>query len=190
MNDPDLLTVPADRSATPIILFGLDDKSKRHASSFSADLSAAAQKASGLMGMVALPVTTPDLAALAGTLPEGKVFESGRAFVPFVKQPLFDKLAAHLPDRSVLTSLRAAASAVNADNRDTARVVTYPKDWSVIAVGNLVLADETEGWWEAIVEAVTGSTLTLSWRDWPDEPRFQRTRDQVALLPVPQSNAN
>ena len=190
MTEPDLLTVPVDRTATPVILFGLDDKDKRHASYFDADLGSQAFDAAAKMGMVALPVNHPDLAALGGQLPKGKIFESGRAFVPFVKEPLFNQLAAHLPKGTDLVAMRSAASSASGDESKSERVVSYPKDWSVLAVGNMVLADETEGWWEAIVEAVTGSTLTLSWRDWPGEPRFQRARDKVALLPPPKSAAN
>ena len=40
------------------------------------------------------------------------------------------------------------------------------------------------------MEAVTGEMLTLLWRDWPEEEKFVRQRDQVGLLPTPRSTAN
>jgi hypothetical protein len=180
-------TIP---SAT--ILLGLDDKDKRHASFFTADQAEEAVHAATKMGMAALPVTDDELSALATKLPKGKIFGSGKAFVPFVGEALFERLAAHLPDPSVLPSLRAAANAAEAASEPVAKVYNQPKDWGVIAVGDLVLASDGpgEGWWEAVVQAVTGEMFTLLWRDWPDEfPKFVRTRDQIGLLPQSKSNA-
>lgn len=193
MTTLDLLSGPAASATAPAtILFGLDDKRKNHASWFTAEESDDALKAATLMGMVTLPVTTRELTALASDLPHGKIFGSGKAFVPFVKGPLFDKLVANLPDGSDLAQLRASAAAAEVANQPAAKTYTIPKDRSVLAVGNLVLASEGEGhgWWEAVVEAVTGEMVTLSWRDWADEPRFVRQRDQIGLLPVPKSTAN
>jgi hypothetical protein len=44
------------------------------------------------MNMRAVPVETDDLRQLAGALPRGRVFSSGRAFTPFVKGKLYDRL--------------------------------------------------------------------------------------------------
>ncbi len=49
------------------------------------------------MGMSAVQVATDELRGLAGQLPHGRVFSSGRAFVPFVKGSLYDQLATHAP---------------------------------------------------------------------------------------------
>jgi len=61
-----------------------------------------------------------------------------------------------------------------------------------MAVGSRVLAqdDPDDGWWEAIVQHVhEGGTqgqpcsmLTLMWEAFPDDGRFVRRFDQVALL--------
>jgi hypothetical protein len=195
MTQPDLLSPPpaANAATSATILLGLDDKDKRHASFFTADQAAEAALAATKMGMATLPVTDGELSALATKLPQGKIFGSGKAFVPFVGEALFEKLAAHLPDRSILPSLRAAANAAEAVSDPAAKVYNQPKDWDVIAVGDLVLASDGpgEGWWEAVVQAVTGELFTLLWRDWPDEfPKFVRTRDQIGLLPQPKSKAN
>lgn len=64
-----------------------------------------------------------------------------------------------------------------------------PTSWKEIATGQLVVAaesDPTDGYWEALVEAVDGDALTLRWRDYPVLPRAKRHRQAVALLcPIP-----
>jgi hypothetical protein len=79
-----------------LIVFGKDDADKPHASAFESADARLARKAAELMGMYALPVETEGLRALASQLPEGRVFASGKAFVPFVKASLFDELLPHL----------------------------------------------------------------------------------------------
>jgi hypothetical protein len=167
------------------ILLGLDDKQKRHASYFVEDEADRAAAAAQVMGMVSLPVTDTELTDLALQLPRGKIFGSGKAFVPFVGEKLFERLSARLPDPTVLKTLRAAAKAAEEETAaSTAIVPTLPRDWDTLKVGDLVLATEgeQEGWWEAVVKNVVGEMFTLQWRDWQDEPVFVRKRDQVALM--------
>jgi len=68
-----------------------------------------------------------------------------------------------------------------------------PKDWSELAVGQLVIAQENDaadGYWEALIDKIDGDTLTLHWRDFPALPKFKRPRHAVALLnPVPPTQA-
>ena len=51
-----------------------------------------------------------------------------------------------------------------------------PTSWDDIAVGHLVIAQESldDGWWEAIVLARDGDMLTLKWRDYPWQPNVLR----------------
>lgn len=64
-----------------------------------------------------------------------------------------------------------------------------PIDWRRSAVGQLVIAQEDNpenGWWEAIVAEINGDTLTLRWRDYQKQPKFNRSRHAVAMLnPTP-----
>ena len=46
------------------------------------------------MGLRLLPVRTDTERALAAKVPKGRVFASGRAFVPFIKASLFTELQA------------------------------------------------------------------------------------------------
>ena len=77
-----------------VVVFGRDDAGRPHASAFDATTAELAEKAAGLMGMRVLRLETDEQRALAAKLPRGRVFESGRAFVPFVKRPIFESLAA------------------------------------------------------------------------------------------------
>ena len=77
-----------------VVVFGRDDAGQPHASAFDATTAELAEKAAGLMGMRVLRLDTDEQRAVAAKLPRGRVFESGRAFVPFVKKPIFESLAA------------------------------------------------------------------------------------------------
>jgi hypothetical protein len=81
-------------SSDVLIVFGLDHARKPHASRFKPDEASLAEKAAGLMGMRLLRTTTDEQRALAAKLPRGRVFKSGKAFVPFVKPRLYESLAA------------------------------------------------------------------------------------------------
>ena len=53
-----------------------------------------ATKAAELMGLRLLPIRTDTERALAAKVPRGRVFATGRAFVPFIKAALLTELQA------------------------------------------------------------------------------------------------
>ncbi|TNM66217.1 hypothetical protein [Aliirhizobium smilacinae] len=173
-----------------VILVGLDDQNKPHASWFEAEQADAAAVAADLMGFALVDISNDELAAIASVLPKGKLFESGKAFVPFVKRSVYDQLAAHL-DEDYLTNAagRVAAAQAAANSYAVAKKVEIPprlpEDWSKLMIGDLVLAteDPTEGWFEAIiVEAVGSDKYRLRWKDYPDLPTFTCNVVDLALL--------
>lgn len=182
----------ANPAAPVLVVFGRDEAGKAHAAFFDQSEAALAEKAADLMNQRVLRVRTDEHRALAAQLPHGRVFASGRAFVPFVKASLFLALQ---------TAAQAAAGAnggrMSADSGEAEPVLTpepprspvspkgkAPCGWADIAVGSLVLASEGpgEGWWESVVLAEEAEVFTLKWRDYPDLPRFVRRRWQLALL--------
>lgn len=194
-----LSLAPLSPAVSPaLILLGRDDSGKAHASWFDGEDAVSAKDAAKLMGMAALPVEGDELRDLAIRLPKGKLFTSGRAFVPFVKGETFERLLNHLPEplktRPVMIARPAKASGketgVNASADATKPVPerptpTRPEDWSKIVVGSLVLACEgkDEGFFEArVVEVIGEGVYRLSWRDWLDYPPFTRKAEQIALL--------
>lgn len=107
--------IPAAPRVTRFIVLGRDEGGKAHASWFDEYDRPAAERAAALMGMHGLIVDDDGLAAIAQRLPRGKLFASGRAFVPFVKGSTFDQLAARLPLCAVTRPVRAAAVSVEGD---------------------------------------------------------------------------
>jgi hypothetical protein len=185
----------AQHDATPaLIVMGLDDTRKPHASTFDEESAELATKAAGLMGMRVVPLDTAELQALAAKLPRGRVFASGRAFVPFVRAGLYQSIAAAagLPPKG--PKLACTASAGSPEGHGGAGAgsgagrmaqVKLPGGWGDIGVGGVVLATTgpDEGWYEAEVVEIHDDLLTLTWCSWPEEPQFLRKMSQVGLLP-------
>lgn len=182
--------LPDDESeiSPALIMVGLDDKGRPHASWFAADQADAAATAAELMEMALIEVAG-DLAAVAAALPQGKLFESGKAFVPFVKRSTYELLTAHLSDEYLTAAAQRVDAAASADyskaSKGEVALRSYPEHWSKIAVGDIVLASEghDDGWWEATVAAEQGDgNYLLRWTDWPELDQFGRHVTQLALL--------
>lgn len=170
----------------PVIILGRDDGGKAHASFFPATDAQSASRAASLMGMLALKADNDSVRSLLPKLPKGKLFDSGKAFVPFVKQDLYKQIAAHLPEaeRAKAEEMRAAPEADSAQQHPV-KPNNLPEDWSKIAVGSLVLATDNplEGWYEAtVIEMKADDVLRLRWRHYLDLPPFNRRLEDVALL--------
>jgi hypothetical protein len=197
---PITLAQPSDTDPA-IIIFGTDDSGKPHASTFNIDQRHDAIKAAGLMGFRALAVDGETLIALAAKIPAGKVFSSGKGFVPFVKREVgaqLDQFATDHPDQLITVPASvedASSSPADSDASNTGDVTAagaQPKDWTDIKVGSRVLAvdDPEDGWWVAIVQHVHESgtqghrmaMLTLEWEVFPDDAAFTRRFDRVALI--------
>lgn len=205
---------PAAAASLPVAVFGLDDLGKAHASRFTAAEAELATKAAGLMGMHVLALASPDCGDLAERLPAGRIFEkSGKAFVPFVARPMFDRLATlggiplpppgakaeRAPKPHKAAGAAKAGAEASGDTKPARAVAVKPApqvpaaatsvalSWNDIAAGSLVLATTggpAEGWFEAVVqEAKPDQLFVLRWRDF-DEPLFLRRVNQLALLPV------
>ncbi|MBW9090042.1 hypothetical protein JNB91_19725 [Rhizobium wenxiniae] len=183
------LVAESGTRAPAFIMVGLDDKGKPHASWFAADHADAAAAAAELMGM-ALVEVADDLAAIAVTLPQGKLFESGKAFVPFVKRSTYDVLAAHLSDDYLTAAAQRVhdAAGASADYAEASKGEAPPRklfDWRKIAVGDVVLASDgpSEGWYECkVIKVQADSHYLLQWRDWPEVESFTRYVTDIGLL--------
>lgn len=192
---------PNEVAPAALVLFGLDDRGKAHAAWFAEDHAEAGTVAAEAMSMFALPVEDDAMRALAGQVPQGKIFTSGKAFVPFVKASLFDALVAHLPEdqreearqpvrasggKAAGNSYAVASGAADVRGAGAATVQhDFPSDWSKIKVGSVVLASEgrEDGWYEAdVLEVLPNDRYALRWHDWTDLPKFERALTQIALL--------
>ncbi|MCJ2128687.1 hypothetical protein [Methylobacterium sp. E-045] len=181
-----------------LILFGRDERHRPHASRFSAGDKAEAERAADLMGMHVLEISDDTHHNLAAGLPQGRLFGSGKAFVPFVKAEVFDLLvtAAGLPDVAVPVGASAKVTGAHpasgggasgdAGGGGPGGRFKAPADWPGIERGCLVLAcaGPQDGWFEAIIMYTKADdAFELQWRDWPDDPLITRHRNELGLLP-------
>lgn len=179
-----------------LVLFGLDERGKAHGAWFAPETADAAAAAAETMGMFSLPVEDNAVRSLAGQLPQGKIFPSGKAFVPFVKASFYDALMTHLPESErnrARQHVQASGGGKEASRTEAAGTGTgaatvqrdKPEDWSKIKVGSLVLASDGpgDGWYEAdVVEVLPDEKFKLRWFQWPDLPDFVRPVTDIALL--------
>ncbi|WP_018700323.1 hypothetical protein [Amorphus coralli] len=180
-------TIDHSTSNPALIVLGRDAAGRSHASWFDESQVEPAHDAAEVMGMTTLPVSSDDLRSLAGDLARGKLFASGKAFVPFVNGTLFSKLTTHLSDeqRSEIEASRMGEVAAGVSDGKRPEPPHLPEDWSKLTVGSLVVACESAdgGWWLArIVKVASENSFTLKWLDYPDDPAVNRQRKHIALL--------
>ena len=194
--DPHPTHVPA------LAVFGRDKAGKAHASSFTEGEAKLAEKAADFMNLRVLRVRTDEHRALATKVPKGRVFASGKAFVPFVKAALFLELQTAalngtgkpklLPgptpgkaDEPSPATPERAPSSKKPSHANGSGPAQQPCGWADIQAGAIVLAADPPhvGWYEAVVLSVAGEDrFTLRWCDWPDDPPVVRRRVQIALM--------
>ncbi len=161
-----------------LVVLGFDIDAKPHASRFEPRDTRLVRRAAELMGfeMISVLPENAELYAIAKALPAGRLFGSGRAFVPFVARGAFDKLAA---------LVEGGVAATTAERADAGAPPVYPAAvmftteatktadalWSRIEVGSVVLVMQPDifgpMFWESVVIAADGDDLTLRWMDEP-----------------------
>ena len=173
-----------------IVVLCFDIDNKPHASRFEERDAPFVVRAAELMGMHVIRVApdNEELHGIAAALPLGKIYATGRAFVPFVSRGRFDKLGA-LVEGGVTIEQRSESGAESvyprADMYTTDTINTADTLWSKIEVGTVVLAEQPDvygpGWWEGIVVGIEGDDLKLRWMAEPCELPITVSRRAVAL---------
>jgi hypothetical protein len=176
------MTKEPNGTTPELIVLGRDEAGKPRAARFPADQASLVAKAAKAMNLAVCKADGDALTELAKKLQTGRLYATGRAFVPPVGRSLYGKL---------IEQLNLAGQPVPGETDQTADLAApgLPTTWDDIAIGHLVLAQEEgakQGWWEAIVQARDGDMLRLKWRDWPGYPNVTRHAGSVALLkPTP-----
>ncbi len=136
------------------------------AARFRSDEAELAIKAAASMKLRVLKVTSDTARIVAEQLPAGRIYASGLAFVPEIKE------AAYLERLQELTDPKAAAAP------------RLPSNWNDIGEGSLVIACDRpgDGFYEAIVTSVEKDMLTFKFRNYPLAPPQTCHRTAVALL--------
>ncbi|MBB2962535.1 hypothetical protein [Methylobacterium sp. R2-1] len=197
---PALVTPAAQVGAAPsaVILFGRDEQGRPHASRFDGSNLAGVEAAARLMGLHLGVADTAALRDLANRFPAGRLFPSGKGFVPFVKADLYARLLAATGTPDTPMPGKAAGKPADAPPPTGAGsggkgspdapggAPKAPNDWAAIGIGSTVLACQgpMEGWWEAVVlYTKANDAFVLRWRDFPDDGEFTRARKDLALMP-------
>jgi hypothetical protein len=176
---------------SPLVLFGIDSRGKPKAARFGKNAASLALKAASQLQLRTIAGDDPKIADIAARLPVGRVHATGKAFVPFVRRDLYDKLLAAAANGNGSSPVRLTGSGAATASPPSGNP-NLPRSWDQIAAGDLVVAQEglEDGWYEAIVIEVNGDMLTLRWRDYPRERRVVRHRFRVGLrYPGPQTVA-
>lgn len=164
-----------------LVVLGMDTEKKPHAARFDIVDEPAVRKAAGLMGFRIGHAKSKEATELTTKLTEGRIFETGRGLVPFVRPDIYDGLVKLLE-----LEPENASSTASPANIAPAR----PTDpWALIKVGSVCLArDPTDepSWWEVVVTAIArdNRTLTVKWQNYPTLKSFTVKRAAVAILPV------
>lgn len=179
--------------ASPVFTFGLDENGKPRGAKFLQGANDNLVNAALRMNCRVIQNHSAVLTALGMKLPVGRVYASGKAFIPNIRRDLYEKLdaARQQPPEQIegvvpvdLIAEPPAADKAGSVACASPMVSGLPKSWEVIAVGHTVLAFEGpgEGWWEAVVVQREEEILTLRYRDYPKVPNFQRHVTTVALI--------
>jgi hypothetical protein len=170
----------------PVVLFGMDSRGKPKAARFRKDHANLAVKAASQLQLQVLANDNPRISEIAARLPVGRVHATGRAFVPFIRRDLYDKLIAVASNGKGRSPMLASATASVSGSvpKPSASVPNFPENWDKIGIGDLVIAQESpdDGWYAAIVMEANGDMLTLRWRDYPHATRIVRHRKRLGLL--------
>jgi hypothetical protein len=172
--------------SAPVVLFGMDSRGKPKAARFRKDHAGLAVKAAGQLQLQVLANDNPKIGEIAARLPVGRVHATGRAFVPFIRRDLYDKLIAVASNGNSQSPAPALAtpSASGSVPKPSGSTPNFPESWDKIGIGDLVIAQESpeDGWYAAIVIEANGDMLTLRWRDYPHATRIARHRKRLGLL--------
>ena len=182
----------SEKLAEPAVLVfvvGMDDKGKPRGARFSEKPDPVANIALD-MGLTTVVDASPAFTEAAKKLPAGRLYASGKAFIPGIKQVLHDELVAILRQPGDTSHAYRLAKPDQADGqsgpvRCTSPITSgLPRSWDEIDVGHMVLAHESyeDGWWEAICIKREDDILTLRYRDAPKLPTFIRHVTTVALV--------
>lgn len=150
------------------------------------------------LGLAAVIKASTEFGQVAQKLPAGRLYASGKAFIPAIKEALLTELM------TILRKSGDASEAYRLENRPTKKdseeplvrckspiTSGLPRNWDEIDAGHLVLAEEgtDDGYWPCICQLRDGDLLTLRYRDAPKLPAFVRHVTTVALInPGPLAN--
>ena len=178
-------------TVSPVFVFGLDESGKARGAKFLQGLKDNIAAAALDMKFNLVHDHSAEFTALGMKLPTGRIYGSGKSFIPPIRRDLYDKLKA-AQSRPTEAIPGSAPLNIDGSKTETVRDVDLgmpipndlPRSWQVVQPGNLVIAQSNhiEGWWEAIIVERADDILTLRWRDYPNEGTVKRHLGTIALI--------
>jgi hypothetical protein len=170
-------TKAASTETTVFIALGFDEHRKPQGAKFTNPNVDVLVKAAAAAKANLYELKSAHLVKLVQPLPGGKLLSTGRGLIPNIRQSLYSE---------IVSEIAADTFAIPRGKVEGALPVQkgLPENWDAIAIGHLVIAQETldYGWAEAIVVDRSDDILTLRYRDYPKLPRFYRHYRSVALM--------
>lgn len=167
-----------------LFVFGLDEDGKPRGARFP-EFNEKVVSAAAQMKLTSVHPASPAVTEIGMKLPVGRLYASGKAFVPPIRRDLLTKLKAALDAPGDASQVNQPAPAP--ENAKASGVVAagLPRTWESIAVGQLVLVEDDDpgfGWWPCLVTKREDQVLTLQLRDYPDKGTYVRHIAQVGLV--------
>lgn len=136
------MTKQPNDSAPDLIVLGLQEGQPR-AAKFLAGQADLVAKAAKVMNLTVCKAEGANLVDLAKKLQNGRLYATGRGFVPPVRRNLYDNPVEQLKLSGQFVPETSAQPHTEQPATD------LPSSWDDIAVGHLVIAHEStiEGWW-------------------------------------------
>lgn len=177
------------KNGSSMFVFGQDETGKPRGARFADTLDGTATVCLN-MGLKVVATIPTEMTEIVAKLPLGRVYSSGKAFVPNIRKDLYEKIVASFAKSSedgndrVLQLPRELKDQSEQTQCISPITSGLPRSWETIGSGHMVLIHEspTDGWWEAVVEARDGEILKLRYRDYPKLPTFSRHINTVALV--------
>lgn len=173
-----------------LFVFGLDEDGKPRGARF-AEFNEKVVSAAAQMKLASVHPASAAVTEIGMKLPVGRLYASGKAFVPPIRRDLLEKLKTALAaagDKSQVHQPTPGASkaAENAKDKQGILAAGLPRSWDGIEVGHVVLvpddSPEEYGYWPCVVLKREDQVLTLRLRDYPDKGTYVRHVAQVGLL--------
>lgn len=180
---------PEKKAATTpdkLFVFGLDEEGKPRGARFP-EYNEKVASAVAQMKLASVHPASRAVTEIGMKLPVGRLYASGKAFVPPIRRDLLGKLKAALDMPGDGSKVQQPAPAPSAEKANAGGVVAagLPRTWESIAVGQLVLVEDDDpgfGWWPCLVTKREDQVLTLQLRDYPDKGTYVRHIAQVGLV--------
>ncbi|TQF27462.1 hypothetical protein UNPF46_30865 [Bradyrhizobium sp. UNPF46] len=168
-----------------LFVFGLDEDGKPRGARFP-EFNEKVVSAAAQMKLASVHPASPAVTEIGMKLPVGRLYASGKAFVPPIRRDLVGKLKAALETAGDESHVhQPAPPPEKAKAAGTVAAAGLPRTWESIAVGQLVLVEDDDpefGWWPCLVTKRDDQVLTLRLRDYPDKGTYVRHIAQVGLI--------